>query len=127
MGVVDVRDVALAHVRALHNPAAAGQRFLLAAGERSILMTEVADLLTKTYKPLGYKLPSFHAGYKMLWFVSFFDNQVAMILDDVKCPKQFNSSKATKVLGINFISWEEATLEMAKSLIKFGIVPEKKK
>lgn len=124
-GIVDVRDVALAHVRAMTNKNSAGQRYLLAIGDKAILMTEIAQILHKQYKPLGYKIPTMQAGYNLLWFISWFDSQVAAILDDVKVPKQFSTEKAQKELGIKFIGWEDSVLAMAKSLIDFGIVKKK--
>lgn len=52
---VDVRDVALAHVRALEIPEAAGKRFILAAGKYSI--PEIAGIIGDNFPDLRAKLP----------------------------------------------------------------------
>ena len=56
MNAVDVRDVALAHVRALERDGAKGQRFC-AVGDPCRLR-ELAAKLREIFGPLGYKIPS---------------------------------------------------------------------
>lgn len=56
MNAVDVRDVALAHVRALERDGAKGQRFC--AVSDPCRMRELAARLREIFGPLGYKLPS---------------------------------------------------------------------
>ena len=51
MGVIDVRDVALAHLRAMRIPEANGQRFILC--ERTIWFKDLALILDKEFAPLG--------------------------------------------------------------------------
>jgi nucleoside-diphosphate-sugar epimerase len=52
---VDVRDVALAHVRAMEVPEAAGQRFLAAAGPYNI--AEIARIIQENFSNMADKLP----------------------------------------------------------------------
>ena len=54
--VVDVRDVADAHVAALTAPGAAGQRFVLAIEHASML--DIARILSEKFGPRGYKVPT---------------------------------------------------------------------
>ena len=49
-GVVDVRDVADLHLRAMSNPAAKGERFLAAAGEFMPLL----EIATRAARALGH-------------------------------------------------------------------------
>jgi dihydroflavonol-4-reductase len=70
-GCVDVRDVALAHVRALEVREAAGQRFITVAKEYK--MEAMAKALDAVFRPLGYNVPTGRLPYWLLWCVSWFD------------------------------------------------------
>lgn len=52
---VDVRDLALAHVRAIERPEAANKRFFITAG--FFRNSEVADIIKKNFPDLANKLP----------------------------------------------------------------------
>jgi dihydroflavonol-4-reductase len=59
-GVVDVRDVADLHLRAMMDPAAKGERFLAIAGD-FISMLDIAKILRRrigTTKPPKHELPN---------------------------------------------------------------------
>lgn len=53
---VDVRDIALAHVRAMEVPEAGGKRFFITAGHFD--MKEVADIAKKNFPEYADKLPT---------------------------------------------------------------------
>lgn len=56
-GIVDVRDVAAAHLRAMELPAANGQRFILQAGE-TLSLHEVAMILKNKMGDAARKVPA---------------------------------------------------------------------
>ncbi|MEI8251075.1 MAG: NAD-dependent epimerase/dehydratase family protein [Synechococcus sp. ELA057] len=71
MGMVDVRDVARLHVRALTAPGAAGKRFIAASAE-PVAMATVASLLRSE----GYsKVPSRRAPSILLRLMGLFDRE----------------------------------------------------
>ena len=53
--IVDVRDVADAHIAALKAPGAAGQRFVVAIEHAS--MSDIAAILAAKYNGRGYRVP----------------------------------------------------------------------
>ncbi|WP_433516757.1 hypothetical protein ACQP2T_15030 [Nonomuraea sp. CA-143628] len=55
-GVVDVRDVADLHLRAMVEPGTAGERFLAAAGVMSL--PEIANLLRVRLGPAARRVPT---------------------------------------------------------------------
>lgn len=57
-GVVDVRDVADLHLRAMAAPEAAGRRFLAVADGPTTSFLEVAQTLRRTLGPLGDRVPT---------------------------------------------------------------------
>jgi hypothetical protein len=56
-GIVDVRDVARAHIRVLEatSDAINGHRFILCS--ESKWLSEMAVVMDKTFRPLGYSIP----------------------------------------------------------------------
>ena len=61
MGVVDVRDVADLHIRAMAAPDAAGRRFLALADGPTISFLEMAQILRDRLGPLGARVPTAEA------------------------------------------------------------------
>jgi dihydroflavonol-4-reductase len=57
-GVVDVRDVADLHVRAMAAPSAAGKRFLAVADGPTLSFLEVAEILRRRLGPLAANAPT---------------------------------------------------------------------
>ncbi|WVQ81866.1 hypothetical protein IAT38_003993 [Cryptococcus sp. DSM 104549] len=100
---VDVKDVALAHVRALTVSEAAGERFIVGAGP--FAAQDFADILHKDFPdvpnvPVGK--PGTH-------------DEIVKNLDI------FDGKKATQVLGVKYKTLEQSVVEMAESLRKrFG-------
>ncbi|KAL1977694.1 hypothetical protein VTN31DRAFT_553 [Thermomyces dupontii] len=97
---VDVREVALAHVRAIEVAEAGGKRFFTAAGHFS--NKQVADIVRETHPELASKLP---------------ENPVDDTPADVY---QYNNTLVRQVLGIQFRSLKESVGDTVTSLIKLG-------
>jgi nucleoside-diphosphate-sugar epimerase len=98
---VDVRDVALAHVRAMEVPEAGGQRFFLTAGYFS--NKAVADIIREAYPELADRLPPKDSP----------DDTPAYVYG-------FNNKKSIEVLGIQYRSLEQSVTETVKSLLAVG-------
>lgn len=96
----DVRDVALAHVRALEVREAGGSRFLVTAGHFS--NRALVDVIRETHPELLSKLPE-----------SPTDDMPADIYG-------FDNSKTTQVLGVKFRSLKESIGDTVTSLLKLG-------
>ncbi|KAL2005183.1 hypothetical protein VTN00DRAFT_3033 [Thermoascus crustaceus] len=97
---VDVRDVALAHLRAYEVPEAGGERFFLCRGNFSYQM--MADILREKIPELRDRVPIGKPG-------SGFGG-VELYKPD--------SSKAQKILGIKFRDLEEPVVDAARSLLE---------
>lgn len=97
-GVVDVRDVAELHLRAMTNPAAAGERFIAVAGEPMSLF-DVARLLRSRLGAAAARVPETE-------------------LDQPAKIRRASNEKARRVLGWAPRSNEEAALAAAESLLR---------
>ncbi|MEZ5911302.1 MAG: aldehyde reductase [Paracoccaceae bacterium] len=110
--VVDVRDVALAHVRALEVPEAAGQRFIASAG--SLWMTDWGRILKTVYPKR--RMPTRAAPMFVLRLLALFDGEIRAVLDSIGKIERVSSEKARQVLGIDFIDADKALIAAAESL-----------
>lgn len=116
--LVDVRDVAALHVRAL-DPALGGQRLL--AGDETFSMLDIAKAI-KTEDPARPKLPTMEAPNIFIRLLAFVDKQAAGIVPELGKIRRVDASAAEAALGRKLISSEDATRATARSLIDHGIV-----
>jgi nucleoside-diphosphate-sugar epimerase len=120
-GVVDVRDVADLHIRAMRHPAAAGQRFLAIAG-RFITIRDIALILKRVLGPAARRVPTWEIPDWVVRLVARFDPEVRQLLPELgKTPDALNE-KARKLLGWAPRSNEEAVVDTARSLIAIGVL-----
>ena len=121
-GIVDVRDVADLHIRAMTDPKAKNERFLAIARGDFMTMQEIAITLKDRLGEKGRLtktrvLPNF-----LLKMVALFDPAVKGVLPELGLKKAGTSEKARTLLGWDPRSREDAIVATAESLIKFGIV-----
>ncbi|KAJ5790717.1 uncharacterized protein N7518_007728 [Penicillium psychrosexuale] len=98
---VDVRDVALAHVRAIEVPEAGGERFFVTAGFFS--NKELADIARETHPELESKLPPADAPS-----------------DFPKNIYQIDNSKSQKILGLEYRPLKQTVSDTIDSLLAVG-------
>jgi len=97
---VDVRDVALAHVRALEVPDAGGKRFLVTAGHYS--NAAIAEIIKKDFPDLADKLP-------------------AEIKSDAPAEVYgIDNSRSKELLRLKYRGLEESIDDTVKSLLEIG-------
>ena len=121
-GIVDVRDVADLHLRAMTDPAAKNERFLAIARGDFMTFQEIAQTLKdrmgeKSRLTKTRVLPNF-----LLKMVALWDPAVKGVLPELGLKKAGTSEKARTLLGWDPRSREDAIVATAESLIKFGIV-----
>ncbi|KAF3070693.1 NADPH-dependent aldehyde reductase ARI1 [Daldinia childiae] len=100
---VDVRDVALAHIKAMEVPEAGGQRFFTTAGFYDNV--QLARAVRNGFPELADKLP---------------DDNVKLAPGAAKPAATFgyDNSRASKVLGIDWIPVEKTAVDTVKSLLE---------
>ncbi|XP_022337706.2 uncharacterized protein LOC111133530 [Crassostrea virginica] len=123
--VVDVRDVAAAHVKAMTSDDAAGKRHLIV--NTNVWMKEMAVILSKEFKSQGYNIPTANCPQPILWLTSFFDRTIKMVLPDVGKVYKFDNTRMKDVLQITPREVKDTLIDMAYSLIDAGLVKKTKK
>lgn len=118
--VVDVRDVADAHLAAMETPGAAGRRFILGLEHASML--EIATILDRHYRSSGYRVPLRRLPGWLLKTVALFDETAALAVQELGKRQDVSSERARELLGFSPRSLEEAVTSMADSMIRHGVV-----
>ena len=120
-GVVDVRDVADLHVRAMTHPAARGERFLAVAGE-FLSILDIARILKRRMGRAARRVPGMQLPNWLVRLASLRDPAVRQIVPELGKRKNASSAKAQRVLGWQPRSSEEAIVATAQSLLEFGLL-----
>ncbi|HVV65347.1 MAG TPA: aldehyde reductase [Rhizomicrobium sp.] len=120
-GVVDVRDVADLHIRAMTNPAAKGERFLAVAGD-FMSIQEIARVLKARMGAEAARVPARQIPNWMVRLASLRDPAVKQILPELGKRKNATNEKARRMLGWAPRSNEEAIVAAAESLVQLGLL-----
>jgi len=120
-GVVDVRDVADLHLRAMTNPAAKGERFLAVAGD-FMWLTEIARVLKDRMGDRARRVTARQLPDWLVRLARFKDPAVKQIIPDLGKCNNATSEKAQRILGWTPRSREESVVATAESLVKLGLV-----
>jgi nucleoside-diphosphate-sugar epimerase len=120
-GVVDVRDVADLHLRAMTHPAARGERFLCSAGEFLSLL-EIGAILRRRLGDAARRVPTRELPNGLLRAAGLFSRTVREILPELGKRKSGTSDKARRLLGWSPRSNEECVAATGESLLKLKLV-----
>lgn len=121
MGIVDVRDVADLHIRAMLDPKARGQRFLALAGE-IVSLPQVALLLKDKMGDAAKNVSTKTLPDWVVRIAALFSPMAKNIVPQLGRNKKASNQKARTILDWSPRSNEEAILAAARSLVQFGLV-----
>jgi nucleoside-diphosphate-sugar epimerase len=120
-GVVDVRDVADLHIRAMTSPAARGERFLAVAGE-SMAMVDIAKVLRGRMGSSAGRVPTRQLPNLLVRVAAMRDPAVRQVLPELGKVKNATGEKARRLLGWAPRANEEAVVATAESLARLGLL-----
>ncbi|KAI6243823.1 Epimerase domain-containing protein [Aphelenchoides fujianensis] len=124
MGMVDVRDVAQAHILAMTRPESDGERILVTQ-QPSWSFRRICTVLSEEFKPQGYTIPFLNVPYAFVWLYSFISVEARASLCRLNRKVVFNNEKSKKLLGLEYRDVRSSIIEMAYSIIERGIAPKK--
>lgn len=120
LNIVDVRDVADLHIRAMTNPAAKGERFLALAGGQ-ISLPQITALLKAKMPAVSQKISGKVIPDWLLRITALFNPKAKAIVSMLKASRNVSNEKARKVLNWTPLATnEEAILLSVESMLKFG-------
>ena len=114
-GLVDVRDVAHAHIFAAQDEFATG-RFMLVSETKSIL--EVANTLSREFGE-EYPFPTTEMSARMLYFFGFaMGYPRKYVMENVGKALELDNTKSRHELGVYYKPVDEAIIEMMKFILE---------
>jgi nucleoside-diphosphate-sugar epimerase len=120
-GVVDVRDVADLHLRAMTHPGAKGERFLAVAGD-SIPLLYVAKILKEYMGATARRVPIREIPDWIVRFLSIFSSDMKLVTPELGSKLSGSSEKARRILGWVPRSNEKAIVACGESLVHLGLL-----
>ncbi|WP_440708062.1 SDR family oxidoreductase [Herbiconiux sp. YIM B11900] len=114
--VVDVRDVAAAHLLALTVPDAAGERFLLSSGP-ALPMTEIGAVLREALGPAAERVPTRSIPDAEVRASAETSPQARAMLPDLGYARRVTSEKARRILGWQARPASDAIAAAGRSLL----------
>jgi nucleoside-diphosphate-sugar epimerase len=120
MAICDVRDVALAHVKVLESPEHVGKRYLIVTESR--WMKDIARMVQKEFKPLGYFVPTLTVPNTLVWLGSYVDKSTALLVPRLGKEFKLDNKKMVEDLKITPIDTEKTIVDTCYSLIDKNII-----
>jgi dihydroflavonol-4-reductase len=117
--VVDVRDVAAAHVAAMTSPEAGGHRFPMGNGTYSLM--QMAEVLKRAMPERAGKMPRFEVPDWVVRLVGTVDADVRGNLGELGVTKHADASDVVALLGRPLIAPDDAVITSARSLVAQGL------
>lgn len=118
--VVDVRDVADAHLAAMTADGAAGKRIIVAIEHAHF--SQIARILADEYGSRGYKVPTRRVPSVLLRLVSLWDKTARLAVPELGKRQDISNQRARDLLAWNPRDLREMVTSMADSMIEYGVV-----
>ena len=118
-GIVDVRDVAAAHIKAGYTPAASG-RHIIVSGEAPLL--DIANILREHFGD-GYPFPRRQVPKFLFWLIAPMRGFTRKFASrNIGIPIKFDNSWSKTDLGISYIPIEQTVKEHFQQILDDGLL-----
>jgi len=118
--LVDVRDVAAAHMAAMINPTAAGKRYI--CNTEFKMMAQIAELLNLTFGPGGHPVRTRELPNWVVRIVALFDPAVGRIVPELGRQKRYDNAAIRQDLNWQPLPMDETIIATGESLIEMGVI-----
>lgn len=123
MGIVDVRDVAMAHIKAGFTPSASGRH--ITSSESATLM-DIANIW-KEHFGKHWKFPMMVAPKWVVWLIGPTQGITRKFVSrNVGWPLKFDNSYSEKDLGIRFRPMRETVIDHFQQMLDDGLIRDKR-
>ncbi|XP_071949449.1 uncharacterized protein [Antedon mediterranea] len=120
MPCIDVRDVAKAHVIAMTNDEAVGNRHILLS--KNLWFQEICVILATEFKAQGYNPPTKVLPNFLVKFAAFFKTDLKQLVPQLDADIKGDNTRMREVLKIDPIPIEESVIDIGYSVIEKGWV-----
>jgi nucleoside-diphosphate-sugar epimerase len=121
--IVDVRDVASAHILAMETKDAAGQRFLISSGPVTAL-AEIGATLRDALGDDARHVPTAEIPSDVIRQAAATNPQMRATVPDLDYKKQLSNEKAKRMLGWSPRDSKDAIVAAGESMVRKGLVKE---
>lgn len=118
--IVDVRDVAELHVKAMTTPGAAGRRLLATADTATLI--EIAAMLRDRFPVEARRAPRLELPRFLVPLIALFETALKAVVPDVGRRTEADASYVTHLTGVRFRSAREAVEAAGECLIQYGFL-----
>lgn len=115
--IVDVRDVAAAHVLAMTSPDAGGQRFIVGSGE-GLTLAEIGAILRAELGEAASKVTTRTTPSEAIRAAAETNPALRGLADEIDIVKQIDTSKIHRVLGWTSRPLDESVVDAARSMLE---------
>ncbi len=122
-GIVDVRDIADLHLRAMTDAAAKGERFLGLAGD-FMAVRDIARVLKDRMGAAARRVPTRQLPDWLVRIAALFDPAVRQFAPELGKIKNATNDKARRLLGWAPRSNADAIVATAESLVRLGLLKQ---
>lgn len=123
VGVVDVRNVAQAHIKAGFSPKASG-RYICSGYNTTFL--ELAQRLRKNHD--HYPIPKSVAPKWLIWILApFIGLKRSFVSKNIGIPCRVNNAKSIKELNMDYIPLDDTLEQFFAQMVESGCIPQPKK
>lgn len=119
LAIVDVRDLADLHIRAMKNTEARGQRFLALSGG-TMTLSQIAKFLKEKMPEVSQKISTKTLADWQVRFAALFSKKAKAIAPLIGVNRKASNEKAKRILGWQPRTNEEAIIATVESLVKFN-------
>jgi nucleoside-diphosphate-sugar epimerase len=119
--LVDVRDVADLHIRALSAPDMSGERFMAVAPHGFLRLMEIAAILREQLPDHAGKVPVRRMPNWVMRIVSLFDPAVRQLIGELGKVRRAEPTHAMEKLGWRPRAAADSVVDTANSLIAMGV------
>ena len=120
--LVDVRDVADLHIRALTAPDMSGERFMAVAQNNFVTLMEIAKTIRERLPEHAGKVPTRRMPGWVIRLIAIFDPAIRHFVNGLGQVRRAEPTHAMSVLGWAPRPTGDSIVDTAKSLIEFGVV-----
>ncbi|WP_425408824.1 SDR family oxidoreductase [Hyphococcus sp.] len=118
--IIDVRDLAAIHVKALENPETGGRR-LIAAGE-TLSLRDIAEILRNAFPDRAKSIPVRTLPAWLVRVAANFDRNLAAVIPDLNAVPQAQSDYVKGLTGVAFRPARDAVIDAARALERIKMI-----
>jgi len=123
VGIVDVRNVAEAHIQVMLLPNSSGKQYIITC--KTMWFKDVAKTVRDEFGKYGYKVTKGSIPNCMVSLAALFSKQAKSAKAILGTFWEYDTELTKRELKINWIEPEQMLRDMGYSLIKLGVVPNR--